>query len=235
MARDNGGSGWRAGGANVSIKDSAETWVRGAPGQAMILVAAVGVVIGGVAGLGGGFKIEQNRTRTDVKRLRAQLQGIAPGAAPSAGASLGQRIGTVTATGTGTITIKTKRRGDQIVHTTSLTQFEQLVKGTNADIAVGRRLLVTPTGTQVIVLSSSSKLGRMVTSVAGQTVSLAKGNAARAGTVLINKVRLVDTTSPAQPSVFKTGAEVLAGGRGTGQNFSAVEVMLLPAGSAFAI
>ena len=83
----------------MSIKDSAETWVRGAPGQALILVAAVGIVIGGVVGLGAGFKIEQNRTRSDVKKLRAQLQqgvGGSGGTAPSASASLGQRIGKVT-------------------------------------------------------------------------------------------------------------------------------------------
>ena len=181
----------------MAIKDSAETWVRGAPGQAMILVAAVGIVVGGVGGLGAGFKIEQNRARADVKTLRAELQGSAPGAAPAVGSSLGQRIGRVTATGTDTLTIETKSRGAQIVHTTSTTQFEQLTKGSNTDIAVGRRLLVTTSGQQVIVLSPSSKLGRVVTGIAGATVSLAKGNTAKAGTVLINKVRLVNTTSPA--------------------------------------
>jgi len=219
----------------VSIKDSAETWVRGAPGQAMILVAAVGIVVGGVGGLGAGFKVEQNRTRADVKRLRAELQGITPGATPAAGAALGQRIGRVTATNAGTLTIQTKRKGVQTVHTTATTQFEQLAKGSNSDILVGRRLLVTTTGSQVIVLSQSSKLGRMVTGIAGQTVSLAKGNNSKAGTVLINKVRLVNTTSPEPQSDFKTGSEVLAGGRGTGQTFTAVEVILLPAGSGFAI
>jgi hypothetical protein len=219
----------------VAIKDSAETWVRGAPGQAMILVAAVGIVVGGVGGLGAGFKIEQNRARADVKTLRAELQGNAPGAAPAVGSSLGQRIGRVTATAADTLTIETKSRGAQIVHTTSTTQFEQLTKGSNTDIAVGRRLLVTTSGEQVIVLSSSSKLGRVVTGIAGATVSLAKGNTAKAGTVLINKVRLVNTTSPAPQTDFKTGSEVLAGGRGSGKNFSAVEVILLPVGSGFAI
>ncbi|MGO9875608.1 MAG: hypothetical protein ACLPVY_17630 [Acidimicrobiia bacterium] len=217
----------------MSIKDSAETWVRGAPGQAMILVAAVGIVIGGVAGLGGGFKIEQNRTKADVKQLRAQLQARAPGTAATAGGSLGQRIGKVTDLTAETITLQTKRKGDQAVHTTSTTLFEQLTKGSNADIAVGDRILVTLSGTEVIVLPASSKLGRMVTAVTSTSIALAKGNSARAGSIPINKVRVVDTTTPAQLSDFKAGSEVLAGGRGTGQNFSAVEVILLPAGSGF--
>ena len=154
---------------------------------------------------------------------------------PTVGSSLGQRIGRVTATAADTLTIQTKSRGAQTVHTTSTTQFEQLTKGSNTDIAVGRRLLVTTSGSQVIVLPTSSKLGRVVTSIAGATVSLAKGNTAKAGTVLITKVRLVDTTSPAPQTDFKTGSVVLAGGRGTGQNFNALEVILLPTGSSFAI
>jgi hypothetical protein len=218
----------------VSIKDSAETWVRGAPGQAMILVAAVGIVIGGVAGLGGGFKIEQNRTKSDVKQLRAELQAKAPGAAATAGGSLGQRIGKITALTANTVTIQTKRKGIQALHTTSTTVFEQLTKGANADIAVGDRILVTLAAGQVIVLPSSSKLGRMVTAVTNTSIALAKGSAARAGSIQINKVRLVDTTTSAQLSDFKAGSEVLAGGRGTGHTFSAVEIILLGAGSAFA-
>jgi len=218
----------------VAIKDSAETWVRGAPGQAMILVAAVGIVVGGVAGLGGGFKIEQNRTKADVKQLRAELQARAPGAAATAGASLGQRIGKVTALTAETITIQTKKKGAQAVHTTTATLFEQLTKGANADIAVGDRMLVTLSGTEVIVLPASSKLGRMVTAVTSTSVALAKGSSPRAGSIPINKVRVVDKTEAAQLSDLKAGSEVLAGGRGTGQNFSAVEVILLPAGSGFA-
>ena len=53
----------------MSIKDSAENLGSGRARAGMILVAAVGIVIGGVVGLGAGFKIEQNRTRSDVKKL----------------------------------------------------------------------------------------------------------------------------------------------------------------------
>jgi hypothetical protein len=220
----------------VSIKDAGETWVRGAPGQAMILVTAVGIVLGGVAGLGAGFKIEQNRTRSDVKKLRTEIQqgGSGAGTAPSPSASLGQRIGKVTTETGGTITLATKRKGAQAVHTTATTTFEQLVKGSTADIVVGRRILVTVPGDAVIVLPAGSKLGRTVSSVSSDSIAIAKANNAKAGAVPMNKIKEVDTTSPATLAAFKAGTEVLAGGRGTGQDFSAVEVILLPAGSPFA-
>ncbi len=221
----------------MSIKDSAETWVRGAPGQAMILVAAVGIVIGGVVGLGAGFKIEQNRTRSDVKKLRAQLQqgvGGSGGTAPTASASLGQRIGKVTTTAGGTLTVVTKRQGTQSVHTTGTTRYEQLVKGSTANVVVGRRILVTVSGDAVVVLPAGSQLGRMVTNVSSDSITIAKAKNAKAGVIPISKVKVVDTTSAATAADFKTGTEVLAGGRGTGHDFSAVEVILLPTGSPFA-
>lgn len=220
----------------MSIKDSAETWVRGAPGQAMILVVAVGIVIGGVAGLGAGFKIEQNRTRSDVKKLRTELQGQAGsgGSAPAAAGSLGQRIGRVTAASAGTLNLATKRKGAQTLHTTTTTHFEQLGKGSTADIVVGRRVLVTVAGNAVIVLPGSSQLGRIVQTVAGDSFALAKTNNAKGGSIPMNKVKEVDTTSAATFADFKVGTEVLSGGRGSGQDFNAAEVILLPAGSPFA-
>ena len=166
----------------MSIKDSAETWVRGAPGQAMILIAAVGIVIGGVVGLGAGFKIEQNRTRSDVKKLRAQLQqgvGGSGGTAPSASASLGQRIGKVTTAAGGTLTVVTKRQGTQSVHTTGSTQYEQLVKGSTSNVVVGRRILVTVSGEAVVVLPAGSQLGRMVTNVVERLDHDREGQATR--------------------------------------------------------
>ena len=58
----------------MAIKDSAEGWVRGKPVLAMVVVALIGAVVGGVIGLGVGFKVEQSRTRDDVKRLQQQIK-----------------------------------------------------------------------------------------------------------------------------------------------------------------
>ena len=221
----------------MSIKGSTETWVRGAPAQAMILVAAVGIVVGGVVGLGVGFKIEQNRTRSDVKKLRAQLaKKDTGGTTPSASASLGQRVGKITKTAGTTITVTTKRQGSQELLTTASTQFEKTAKGTTADIVVGRRVLVTVAGTDVIVLPATSQLGRTVSSVGSGSFAIAKTNNAKAGSVSMAGIKEVDTISTAKLSDFKAGSEVLSGGRtATAKNsFNAVELILLPAGSAFA-
>src|SRR5436190_8640260 len=103
---------YRAGGrvgagraGSVAIKDSAESWVRGKPVLAMVVVALIGAVVGGVIGLGIGFKVEQSRTRDDVKRLREQIKNS--GAANPNG-PIGQRIGEVTGSSAGSLSLNTK-------------------------------------------------------------------------------------------------------------------------------
>jgi hypothetical protein len=204
----------------------------------MVLVAAVGIVVGGVAGLGAGFKIEQNRTRSDVKKLRAELaaKSSGTGATPTASASLGQRIGKVTNLAGGTITVATKRQGSQKLITTATTHFEQTAKGSTADIVVGRRVLVTVPGTAVIVLPTTSQLGRTVSSVGSGSFAIAKTNNAKAGSVSMGTIKEVDTISTSALSNVKVGSEVLAGGRTAAVkgSFNAAEIILLPAGSGFA-
>jgi len=216
----------------VAIKESAETWVRGAPGQALILVAAVGIVVGGVAGLGGGYKVEQSRTRSDVRRLQEELKKN-----PSAGSSstaLGQRIGTVSAVSGSTVTISTKRQGAQHLDIANAA-LEKGVAGSKNDIVVGRRVLVTVTGSAVIVLPSTSRLGRTVATVGTDSFTIAKTNSARAATITLAKVKSVETVSSATASDVKVGTQALAGGRqGAAKGeFTAVEVILLPPGSGF--
>ena len=58
----------------MTIKDSTEGWVRNKPALAMVAVAAVGLVVGGLIGLGVGYKIEKNRVQDDVQRLQSQLK-----------------------------------------------------------------------------------------------------------------------------------------------------------------
>ena len=110
----------------MGIKDSTEDWVRGKPAQAMILVAALGLVVGGVIGLAGGYKIEQSRTKSDVKRLQDQLKGaVASGAPIGATVKLGQRVGKVTTVNGTTITLTTNRLGSQQIKTSATTAFEK--------------------------------------------------------------------------------------------------------------
>ena len=113
----------------MGIKDSTENWVRGKPAQAMILIAALGLVIGGVIGLVGGYKIEQSRTKSDVKRLQEQIKaGVASGAIPATG-PLGQRVGKVTAVKDTTITMSTNELGTQTVNTSASTVVREHREG----------------------------------------------------------------------------------------------------------
>jgi hypothetical protein len=215
---------------NVAIKDSAENWVRSKPMQAIVLIAAAGIVLGGIVGLGAGWKIEQNRTKDDVKRLKAG------GAAAASGTgALGQRVGKVSAVTEGTLTVVTKKAGSQAVHTTTLTTVEKATKGTPADIVVGRRVLLTLNGNDVIVLPAGSKLGRLVSNVTTDSFTVTKPSGARGAQIKTSNVKVVDTLSPAKLTDIKSGTLVLAGGRASDKSsFNATEVIVLPAGSAFA-
>ena len=223
----------------MAIKESADKWVRGKPTQAIVIIALVGVIVGGLVGLGVGFKIEQNRTSSDVKRLHAQLNAAAAGGSGGSGVNLtgpvGQRTGKVTAVGTDSLTISTKRQGPQKIQTSPTTVFEKAVKGTTADIAVGRHVLVTIVATDVIVLPEGSKLGREVASVGSESFTLKKPNGDRSGQLTLAKVKVVNTLVPAKLSDFKVKDAVFAGGRTAGKGaFAANEVILLDPNSGFA-
>ncbi len=197
--------------------------------QAIVLIAAAGILVGGVIGLGAGWKIEQNRTKDDVKALKAQIPGGA-----STG-PLGQRTGKVSAVTDGTITMTTKKAGTQSVHTTVATKVQKVSPGTAANITVGKRLLLTNDGSNVIVLAQGSKLGRLVTNVTTESFAVAKPTGGRGATIKTSNVKVVDTVGPAKMTDIKSGTLVLAGGRAKDKSsFNATEVIVLRSGSAFA-
>jgi hypothetical protein len=217
----------------MPIKTSADEWVRKGPTQAIAVVAAVALVIGAVIGLGVGFKVEQSRTKSDVKKLRAQLS--ATGAPKNAGkGALGQRVGTVTTASGGTITIKTKKNGSVAIATTATTKFENAARGTIADVQSGRRILVTAGGNEIVLLPVGSKLGRVVSAVASDFIKIAGGNRKPGAKIKTPNVHRVEITKPAKLADVGTGDFVLAGGTATGAKaFTATEVILLPPDSGF--
>ena len=219
----------------MTIKDAAETWVRRGSLQAISVVAAVGLVIGGVLGLGVGYKIEQNRTRSDVKRLKAQIGGSAVGGVRQTVGALTQRVGRVTAVAPGTITMITKHGRAQVLQTSATALIEKTVKGHTTDIVVGRRVLVTVGGAEVIVLSSESSIGRVVKAVGSDSFSVPDPNGRTPMRVKFRVVKVVDTISTAKRSDIVIGSQIVAGGHASvGGAFTVTEVVLLPAGSGFA-
>jgi hypothetical protein len=170
----------------MGIKDSTENWVRGKPAQAMILIAALGLVVGGVIGLAGGYKIEQSRTKDDVKRLQEQIRAAAAQGA-DVGGPLGQRFGKVTAVKDTTITMSSNEQGSQTVNTSANTAFATTEKGTTSDLTVGSRLLVALNGANVIVLPKDSRLGRLVTNVGSETFAIARPKGGKPLTIKLER------------------------------------------------
>ncbi len=218
----------------MSITTSADEWVRKSPTRAIAVIAAVGVVVGGLIGLGVGFKVEQSRTKSDLASLRKQLKAKGTSTGVPTGL-LGQRIGKVTAAKPGSFTVTTKRRGTQTLTTTADTVFEEAVRGTIADVNSGDRVLVTIGGNEIIVLPPTSKLGRIVEGVGSDSIKIAKGNGHPAGAIKTGDVHLVSNAKPAKAADVSNGDSVFAGGRARSQKtFAAIEIILIPAGSGFA-
>ena len=225
--------GWA--GEVVAFRFSAK-WLTGRPALGMALVGVVGVV----AGAGVGFKVEQSRTHADVNRLKARISqlaaappGLTPQVKPSGVSST--RAGTVTAINASGFGVSTKKHRTFLIGTTKSTTFEQAKSGSKADIVVGRRVLVSISRTDVIVLPAGSRLGRLVTQVSGKTFSIKRAHGKRALTVPFSAVKGIDASAATQPSALEKGSTLLASGRaGSKGTFDAVEVILLPTGSSFA-
>jgi hypothetical protein len=218
----------------MSIKTSADEWVRKGPTQAIAVIAAVGIVVGGLIGLGIGYKIEQSRTKSDVATLQKQLKAKKTTKGSASGA-LGQRVGKVSTAKPASITVTTKKRGAQTLETTAKTAYWTADRGTIADVHQGLRLLVTVGGKEIIVMPADSKLGRVVTGVGSDKIELAAGNGSPAGAVKTADVHVVSKAKTAKESDVKTGDSVLATGHATnGKTFATVELIVLPAGSGFA-
>ena len=219
----------------MSIKTSGEEWVRKGPTQAIAVIAAVGLIVGGVIGLGVGFKLEQSRTKSSVHKLQQELTKQKSAKTGVVVGALGQRVGKVSATSGTSITVATKKRGAQTVETSATTVFENAVSGTIADVHSGQRILVVPGGAEIIVLSANSKLGRVVTKVTNASIKIAKGNGFPEGNIKTTDVHRVETVKPAKISDMTIGKELLVGGRAKdAKTFTAIEVILLPDGSGFA-
>lgn len=219
----------------MSIKTSADEWVRSGPTRAIAVIAAVGLVVGAVIGAGVGFKVEQNRTKDDVKRLQRELAAATPAGQVKGSGPLGQRVGKVTAATAGSITLATKQRGSQEAKTTTATTFGTAVTGTTADIVAGSRVLVTDNGREIIVLLPASRLGRVVSRVGGDFFTIARPSGATASRIKMTNLSAISKVKPGTSADVKTGVDLIAGGRAaTDDVFNTVEVIVLPTDSGFA-
>jgi hypothetical protein len=222
----------------VAGEGRAARWVQGRPARAIVWTAVVGLVIGLLVGVAVGYKVEQHRVHNDVTKLQTKLTGHSAtthrkGKTRSGSPTLPvERSGTVTTTSNGTITLTTKQHGSLVVHLTGGTKFEQATTGRTGDINVGRRVLVAKGGHDLIVLAQGDVLGRKVTRLTNgvATVTRIKGLTQ----LPLSTLQTVDVTTAATAGSIKNGTHVLAWYHPAGKRTpDAIEVILLPAGSAF--
>jgi hypothetical protein len=224
---------------NVAGKGRAARWVQGKPTLVIVWTAVVGLVIGVLVGVAVGYKVEQHRVHNDVTKLQTKLAGGHAATTHRKGTTRSgpltlpvERSGTVAAIGNGAITLATKQHGSLVVHLTGGTKFEQTTTGRTGDINVGRRVLLAKGGHDLIVLAQGDALGRKVTKVTNgvATVTKIKGLTQ----LPLSTLQTVDTTTAATAGSIKNGTHVLAWYHPAGKRTpDAIEVILLPAGSAF--
>ena len=213
-------------------------WAKEKPARAIVWIAVSGLVVGLLIGVAAGFKIEQHRVHNDVAKLKAKLAGghtstthpTSKAAAGSRGLPV-ERVGNVTATGTGTITVATKQHGSLVLHLTASTKVDQAVSGTTADLTAGRRIIVAKGGHAAIVLPAGGTLGRKVTKLSNGVASVTKIKGV--AQLPLSTLQTVDTTSAATAADIKTGSHVLVWYQPTKSAAAAMEIIVLPAGSAF--
>jgi hypothetical protein len=206
----------------------------------VVVVGVVALVVGLVGGFAAGFKVEQNRIKTDNKK--AKTGSTTPKVAKS------QRItrlaGLVSDASGGSITVSATTGFKVKIPTPSTVVVTKTTKGTAGDIKVGGQILQRGKQvhaglnqpSEIIVLPAGSAVkGLKVTGVNGNKVTVLGLN--KKPLVLeLQPTTAVYTLAPASAADIKKGTEVSADGTGVNgrDTFTAKEIIILPPGSRFA-
>ena len=218
--------------------DSVKAWVERRPKQAVLVAAIIAVLIGAQIGFVVGYKVEHDRTSSDVARLKRaatdppKTSTTKPKGAVAGGG--GRRDGKVTAVAPGSITIKSRQGPTVTINLSSTTKVDKVVKGALSDITANRHVLVVPPGLEVLVLPQGNTQGRTVKSVSKTSLVLLPGNGLPAATAKVTTATVIDTLSPASAADVKVGDTIIALGKAakTGP-LAATEVIIIPATSKF--
>ena len=214
------------------------------PPAFLATVAAVVIVVVLAAGFGAGYLFEHNRTKSDVDRLKKQLQTqqTAPKktAATATEAKPGRVVGTVTAVSASSITLKLKNGTTRKLATRKTTVVEQAATGTIGDVVAEARVVVegdptapkgSPKARAILVLPKNAHFGAIVQTTDSSTVSIKAGTKV---TKVTTSGATIDKVSTATYADIKTGTKVmLQGVKGPGGNIVASEIVLLPPDSTF--
>ena len=197
---------------------------------------ALVLVVGLGAGFGIGYKVEQSRTKSDLKKAREAAAAKAakkPAAAATAAVRLIGKVDATTANNVSITVGKTSRK----VAIRPATTYVKAVAGSASDVTKGSRVIFKgkqgslTVAEEVIVLPAQAKLGVLLTDVASGSMTLknAKGKDAKVTITgaTIEKVQNATKTDVA------TGSTIIAETRQTNGVTTATEIIVLPAGSKF--
>ena len=126
----------------------------------LIVAAIVALAVGGLAGFAIGFKVEQNRIKSDNKSTSA-----AKTTAAQTGARRAQPAGQVTAVSPDSVTIRNAKGKNRVINVSATTVIDKTSPGGATDILEGATILVNgkaaPDGTfdaaEIVVLPGDSK------------------------------------------------------------------------------
>ena len=201
-----------------------------------LIGSAVGIlVVGLIVGLGAGYKIEQNRTKNDVKNAKAEAsKKPAAGGSTAANASV-RYVGKVGATTPNEITLAGSSTGHKFL-TSSGTVVVKATSGSPSDITTGARIVWKPVKGQstqadeVIVLPADAKMGTSVISATPTTMEI-KGTS---GNVTVDTSKAtVEKVTTAKLTDVAVGDKVVAQAQRVASTVTATEIIVLPSTSKF--
>jgi phage gp45-like len=197
---------------------------------------ALVLVVGLAAGFGIGYKVEQSRTKDDLKKAREAASAKAAKKAPGAATAV-RLIGKIDDATENNLSVTVNGKPSRKIALRPTTTFVKAVAGTAADITKGSRVVwkakkgALTAAEEVIVLPAQAKLGILVTAVAPDSVTIksAKGKDVKVTTTgaTIEKV-----TNATKADAAK-GSTVIAESRQTKGVLTATEIIVLPTSTKF--
>jgi hypothetical protein len=221
--------------------DSSETTTvreRLASTSPVLLIGALvlALVVAGAAGFGIGVKVEQSRKSSSKSKSAAAAAARRQAAARNAATAGSEVIGTVTATDGKTITVKTSKGKTVTLRVPKTVVVRTASKGSASDISKGSRAVFKASSftkvKELVILPAAGKAGVMLTGVTSGSVSF-KGRGGKTVTVDTSGAT-VDKTAVGKLANVTKDATLIAMTRRLGKATVVTQIIVLPAGSAFA-
>jgi hypothetical protein len=212
--------------------------IRRQPAWVLFTGAAAILAVGLVVGMAIGWKVEQNRAKEDIERVREQLRANQPdNGTPNEGAGPSVRvIGTVTAAVDDSVTIELADGNRRELAFDDALQLEKTAPAEASDLTSGTRLMwknvegEPEQAAEIIILPDNTTLGVTLTEATPTEMTYPTPN----GALTVSTAdATVARAEPAELADVVVGAKIAAQTRGTGDAARAVEIIVLPEGTTF--